>query len=391
MNKRFTIFTLLTLLLGTTVLKAQTMEAVLRSIESNNLQLKALSRDNAAAVLDLKAENALAAPEVTYIPQYLKGANGVYTTEVEVTESFDFPTQYSQRSKRAAFEAEKRDHEYAEARREVLLDAELTCLDLIRSNQMANLLQLRFNDSEHMLTLVEKRMAAGDATALELNKVRLERMDVMKLKVQNDAERIALLQKLCELNGGVEVVLNDTVFPHRELTGDCEAFVQQALTNSAAVRVAESGLRMANHDVSASRQSWLPQLTLGYRGNLSADEALHGVVIGAAFPLFSTTSKVRAAKQRRESAELQLQDARVKAASWYRSRYTELQRIHSILDHSDTALLLETLALLNKAVDQGQMTAMEYYVEAPAIYDKLATHIDLHHQYSRLLAEALVF
>ena len=47
----------------------------------------------------------------------------------------------------------------------------------------------------------------------------------------------------------------------------------------------------------------------------------------------------------------------------------------------------ESLTLFAKALQQGEITALVYYVEINSIYEKLQRHIDLHCQSVKLLAE----
>ena len=70
-----------------------------------------------------------------------------------------------------------------------------------------------------------------------------------------------------------------------------------------------------------------------------------------------------------------------------RTSYEQLQGLQEVIDHSDVKLLQESLALFKKALQQGEITALVYYVEINSIYEKLQRHIDLHCQSVKLLAE----
>ena len=51
-------------------------------------------------------------------------------------------------------------------RRDILLQAQLLCIDLIRLNQTLSMLHERLANSETLLQMYQKRMDAGDANAL---------------------------------------------------------------------------------------------------------------------------------------------------------------------------------------------------------------------------------
>ena len=96
---------------------------------------------------------------------------------------------------------------------------------------------------------------------------------------------------------------------------------------------------------------------------------------------------MKAARERKESAELQVAQAKHEAVATLRTSYEQLQGLQQVIDHSDVKLLQESLTLFAKALQQGEITALAYYVEINSIYEKLQRHIDLHCQSVKLLAE----
>ena len=71
------------------------MSHVLSQVESNNLSLKALKHDIEADVLDIRSENSLTGPSLEYSPFFNKGYSGVASSEMVISEEFDFPTKYA--------------------------------------------------------------------------------------------------------------------------------------------------------------------------------------------------------------------------------------------------------------------------------------------------------
>ena len=151
---------------------------ILSSVEKSNLRLQSLKHSNEADVLDLRADNALAGPAVEYSPFYSKDYSGVASSELIISEEIDFPTKYANRRKQADLKSEILDNEYAAARRDILLEAELLCLDIIRSNKLNALLRQRMERAETVIALYDKKMKAGDADILTYNKAKMEKMTV---------------------------------------------------------------------------------------------------------------------------------------------------------------------------------------------------------------------
>lgn len=359
---------------------------VLHSIEQNNITLRALQHDNEASRLDAASENILSGPSIEYSPFFQGGYKGIATSELVVSEEIEFPTKYKERSKQNQLQANVLEDEYQSVRREILSEAQQTCIDLIKVNQLRKMLTQRLNQSETVLKMFEKRMSAGDANILDLNKVKMECMEVKQALAQTENERTNLLTLLQTLNGGQSLVFDDETYPEWSPIVDYDSFANMAINANADVKKAQSALKASEHATSMSRQSWLPNITMGYRRNTEMREQFNGFIVGASFPLFSTSSKVKASRERQQSAQLQLEDARQQAETELRSIYNKMTGLHSVLDHSDTELLNQTLTLLDKALQNGEISALQYYNEVSGIYSQLQNHVELHCEYAKLMA-----
>ena len=384
--KRYLIATIVALSTYSIAL-ADTVGDVLKQVAANNLTLQALVHDNQADVLDIKASNSIGGPSVEYSPFFTKGYSGVAESELVVSQEIDFPTKYAARNKQAQMQQTVGDKLLAKQRRDILLQAQLLCIDLIRLNQTLSMLRERLANSETLLQMYQKRMKAGDANALELNKVKLDCMEVRTLVNEAQGERTSLLQQLRQLNGGKPIDVTDTVLPNYPQITNFESYRALALASDADVAVAQTSLRAADMNLKLQKNEWLPNISFGYRRNTEQGEGINGFLVGVSFPLYSNSSNVKAARQRRESAELQVVQAQNEAEASLRTNYEQLQGLQQVIDHSDVKLLQESLTLFAKALQQGEITALVYYVEINSIYEKLQRHIDLHCQSVKLLAE----
>ena len=384
--KRYLIATIVALSTYSVAL-ADTVGDVLKQVAANNLTLQALVHDNQADVLDIKASNSIGGPSVEYSPFFTKGYSGVAESELVVSQEIDFPTKYAARNKQAQMQQTVGDKLLAKQRRDILLQAQLLCIDLIRLNQTLSMLRERLANSETLLQMYQKRMEAGDANALELNKVKLDCMEVRTLVNEAQGERTSLLQQLRQLNGGKPIDVTDTVLPDYPQITNFEEYRALALASDADVAVAQTALRAADMNLKLQKNEWLPNISFGYRRNTEQGEGINGFLVGVSFPLYSNSNNVKAARQRRESAELQVVQAQNEAEATLRTNYEQLQGLQQVIDHSDVKLLQESLTLFAKALQQGEITALVYYVEINSIYEKLQRHIDLHCQSVKLLAE----
>ena len=246
MNKYTVIASLLVpaAILSAGSLRAQTTESidsVLAFVERNNIQLQALQQSNEASRLEIQAQNNLQQDlSVSYSPFFTRGYDGVASSELVVSMGFDFPSQYVSRSKSGKLQNEALDMQYALQRRDILLQAKLLCLDLIRLNQEKELLDTRLANADELLTLMEKRFSEGGANIIEVNKVKMERMNVRTLVAQNEASRQNTLQSLRAFNGNIPLELTATDYPAAQDIISYDEFYGEIMSTDAAILSAEA-------------------------------------------------------------------------------------------------------------------------------------------------------
>lgn len=373
-------------------LRAQSMESidsVLAAVERNNLELRALQQSNEASRLEIQSQNNLQQDlSVSYSPFFTRGYDGVSSSELVVSMGFDFPSQYVSRGKSGKLQTQALDMQYALQRRDILLQAQLLCLDLVRLNQEKELLDTRMANADELLALMEKRFAEGGANIIEVNKVKMERMNVRTLAAQNEAARQNALQSLRAMNGNIPVELLAAEYPAASDIVDYDEFYAEVMATDAGILSAEASVDAAAQEIKVNRQNWLPKFEVGYRRNTAMTEASHGFLVGASLPLFSSRNKTKIAEARHTAAQSELENARLQAETQLQSRYNELQQIRSAVQTYDVPLMHSTLDALKSAVLAGQMSVIDYYVEADNVYGNLSTYLSLENQYRKLLAEA---
>lgn len=373
-------------------LRAQSMESidsVLAAVERNNLELRALQQSNEASRLEIQSQNNLQQDlSVSYSPFFTRGYDGVSSSELVVSMGFDFPSQYVSRGKSGKLQTQALDMQYALQRRDILLQAQLLCLDLVRLNQEKELLDTRMANADELLALMEKRFAEGGANIIEVNKVKMERMNVRTLAAQNEAARQNALQSLRAMNGNIPVELLAAEYPAASDIVDYDEFYAEVMATDAGILSAEASVDAAAQEIKVNRQNWLPKFEVGYRRNTAMTEASHGFLVGASLPIFSSRNKTKIAEARHTAAQSELENARLQAETQLQSRYNELQQIRSAVQTYDVPLMHSTLDALKSAVLAGQMSVIDYYVEADNVYGNLSTYLSLENQYRKLLAEA---
>ncbi len=368
-------------------LQAQNIADVLQSIERNNKELQAQLQLTEAAKMEVQTLNSLSDPTIDYSPFFAKGVDGVASSELVVSQEFDFPTLYAARRQSGKLQQEVLDRQQQAVRRSILLDAKNLCLDLICLNQEKALLDARKKNADELLTLFEKRLQEGDAGILEVNKIKMERMNVQTEVTQNNAAHRTALQSLLAMNGNLPLEFTADTYPQIEKISDYNALYDEIMLTDADLLASDAAARAAAKEVSVNKQNWLPKLSVGYRRNTSLDEKSNGFLIGGSIPLFSNRKKVKIARAQEVGVRLQLDNARLQAEATVQSRYNEALQLQEAMKAYDVPLMHETLDMLKQAVMAGQLSIIEYYVEVDGVYRNLQAYIQIENQYQKLMAD----
>lgn len=367
--------------------QSQDIESVLDTIERNNTLLRSLRSANEAAGLETRMQNNLGDPSIEYSPFWAKGVDGISSSELVVSYGFDFPTQYVSRNRSGRLQRVALDRQYQVERRDVMLQAKNLCLDLIFLTRKQELLAGRLQNADELLALFEIRFGKGDASAIELNKIRMEKMDVAASLAQVETDLQAARAALQSMNGGRPVQFSATEYPHVMPVTDFKSFRDTLLNAELELKASEAAVQATEQEIRVNRQNWLPQLKVGYRRNTALNEASNGFIVGASFPLFSNRYKSRIANARHAESQYRLDQVKLETEARIRTGFEEMTRLQEMMEIYDVSLMEETLAMLRKAVEAGQLSVIEYYTEADSVYSKLLSLSEMENTYQKLIAD----
>ncbi len=325
--------------------------------------------------------NILGPTSVEYSPFWGGGASGVASSELIVSQEIDFPSLFSLRRKASKAQQEVSHLQLQTLRRDILLEAKKLCYDISASVSLRNLMNSRLQSADSLLSLYERSMNNGNATLIDVNRIKMDRMEVAAQRVKAEGEISALWTQLQALNGGksIEGMDNFVLEPEPEAVaiGTIPLEKQEA---KATIDASACDLRLA-------KNSWLPTLTVGYRRNTELHEAVNGFVVGMSVPLFSNAGKAKAARLRQQAAEAQLANAAAQSDSRNNVLEAQARQLKASIQAYDMPLLQQTMALINKAIAAGAMTILEYYSQADRIYNAMQKMIELENEYNKVLSE----
>ena len=385
--KRLTILTA-TLLLFAGVKAQNSIEQVLRNVESNNKDLQANSQLISSQKMEAKTDNNLADPTLSYA--HLWGAKDKNETigELVISQSFDFPTLYASRAKLNRLKSTTFDGQASAFRQGILLQAKEACLDLIMLRQQQQILQERLRNAEELAAMYKRRLMTGDANVIETNKINLELLNVKTEATLNETALRNKLQELTTLNGNIPVVFEEDAYPAVIFPSDYQRLKTEVLAADPTLQALASESAAARKQIGVNKQGWLPKLELGYRRNTETGTPFNGVVVGFSFPIFENKSKVKIAKAQSLNTDYLRESATMRAESEIAQLYREAQTLRtSMNEYEQTFQAQQDLALLKQALTGGQISMIEYFVEVSVVYQSKQNYLQLENQYQKAMAK----
>lgn len=380
------------------------VDAILRLIETNNPALQANGQAIISQKQEARASNNLANPTLSYSHLWDSDDKNITVGELVISQGFDFPTLYATRGKVNRLRAASLDAQASTLRQQILLQAKELCLDIIWLHKQQKLLDERLHNAQELAALYARRLETGDANALETNKINLELLNVQTEARTNAMTLQNKLQELLALNGGKPLdealpahassqaselpgLLGLTDYTPVSLPADFPALCDGLLASDPLLQAMQNESEAARTQVSVSKQGWLPKLELGYRRNTETRHPLNGIVVGFSFPLFENRGRVKQAKAQSLNANYQKEDARLKAVSTLRQAYDEATALNtSIEEYRQTLSRQQDLALLRQALEGGEISMIEYFVEISVVYQSKANLLQLENQYQKAMA-----
>ena len=379
------------------------MEAILQQIARNNKALQANTQLIASQKLENKATNNLANPTLSYSHLWDSDDKNITVGELVISQSFDFPSLYATRNRVSRLKSTALDAQSAAVRQQVLLQAQQLCLDIVLLHQQQQLLDERLKNAEELAQMYAERLKTGDANALETNKINLELLNVRTESRTNATTLQNKLKELTALNGNLPLVpgrpqpepampvpeaLGLTDYTPTPLPADFTPVLNELLAADPALQALQHESAAARKQVSVSKQGWLPQLELGYRRNTETRHPLNGIVVGFSFPLFENRHQVKMAKSQALNVDYQKEDALLQASSALWQLYDEARSLQQSIDeYKETFARQRDLALLRKALEGGEISMIEYFVEVSVVYQSKANLLLLENQYQKVMAQ----
>lgn len=379
------ILSMLAAAIACTVAGAQTIDDILGQVGENNLTLKALQQQLDAGADANLAEARLEGPEVEF--GYLFGEDGRRRHDFGVSQSFDFGALTGARKRLALGQNELLALEYRASRRDILTQARKLVYRIINCNALIAEYTHRADNARAVEQAYRSGYEKGEFSVIDYRKAAVGLAEAEGTLRLCEVERDGLLAELKNLNGGEDIEITACEQETVLLPGSFGQWLEQASGKSSALEYVRTSTSTSEKQLKLSRSEAFPSLSVGYKSEVVPGEGFRGVSVGVCIPLWSAGKKISSAKKQLEAARLAEQDALVQFRTNAENLYEKAASLaesaagYALLTDSD-----EGLRDLQKALDSGQMSLLDYMNEISYFYS--SRELALQTQLEYLLAVA---
>lgn len=365
-----------------------TIDSVLENIEKNNKTIVVNTRYWEVKKLEYQIGLTPYDPKVDY--DYLIGtpANAGNQTDFAITQTFDFPTAYARKKKLSNELIKQAEFHLSTNRQKVLLEAKLICIELIYRNKLNYELTIRKQNTEKWLAAFQKSLEKGQGNIMDVNKAKLQRIEIEAAAQENLSIINQLGQKLTELNGGVPIKFSDTAYSSSEFISDFETLEQEIKAKDPVRKYLEQEKVIGQHEVSLSKSLSLPKFDAGYRYQTILGQQFNGVHLGLTLPLWENKNKVNTQQAELILNEANLQDYTNEHYYNIRQKYERMTNLKITLAEYETLFSsLNNVELLDKSLFLGHISTIEYFMEMTYYYEALRNYLQTEMEYHKVVTE----
>lgn len=365
-----------------------TIDSVLVNVAKNNKTIVANTKYWEAKKLEYQTGLTPYNPKVDY--DYLIGtpSNAGNQTDFSITQTFDFPTVYARKKQLSNEQIKQAEFQLNANKQDILLEAKLICIELIYRNKLNSELTIRKQNTEKWLTAFQKSLEKGQGNIMDVNKAKLQLIEINAAFQENLSISKQLNQKLTELNGGIPIQFSGIAYSSFVAIPDFETLEQEIETKDPVRKYLEQEKVIGQNEVSLSKSLTLPKFDAGYRYQTILGQQFNGVHLGLTIPLWENKNKVKTQQAELILNEANLQDHINEHYYDIKQKYERMTNLKITLDEYQTLFSsLNNLELLDKSLSLGQISTIEYFMEMTYYYEALKNYLKTEMEFNKVVAE----
>lgn len=358
------------------IASGQSLTEVWGQVSSNNLTINALEKQMEAEIISNHVGLAPENPEVEFA--YLWGSPSAIgqRIDVSVTQSFEFPTAYVYRSRIADLKDEQTGLFLRSQMLETYMEVGRLYYSIVYQNT-------RIRDMERCLQFLsdvsaayQQKLDAGEINIFDYNKVKLSELNLRQEKTHAESERNAMLLEIKQLNGGKPIDITLSEFPEISLPDDITDWANR----SPHLQWYGKQQEIAQQQLKLDRSLWAPQFFVGYMREQVPAETFQGLKVGLSVPLWKNVNTLKQTQLQNSALNMIAADEQFKLQARLEAKYiTTRNLLHQIEEYRQLLNTVDAAALLNQALESGQLSLVEYLYELSAYHESHERFAEMQH------------
>jgi cobalt-zinc-cadmium efflux system outer membrane protein len=365
-----------------------TIDSVLSTIERNNKTIIANVQFREAKKMKYKTGLTPYNPKVDF--DYLNGSpvGAGNQTDFAVTQAFDFPTAYSKKKQLSNTQIEQVEFQLISSKQDVLLESKIICIKLIYRNKFHTEINKRKKNTEKWLSDFQSKLNNGEGNIFDVNKAKLQLIEINALFQDNVSVINQLNLKLTELNGGQSIVFLNATFSQNLSILDFESLEAEIEASDPVRKYLDQEIVIAQKQIELSKAMALPKLETGYRYQAILGQTFNGIHLGLTIPLWENKNRVKAEQASLIFSDLNLEDHKNEHYYDLKQKYEKQENLKITLAEYDSLFSSSNqIDLLDKSLSMGQISTIEYFMEMTYYYNALNNYLKTEMEYQKVLAE----
>jgi cobalt-zinc-cadmium efflux system outer membrane protein len=371
MNKYLKIWSVL-FVLPFSLLAQNDIDSVLSQIDKNNTTLSALRKSVEAEKIGNKTGIYLQNPEVGFNYLWSDPTSVGNRTDINVKQSFDFPTAYGYRRQISDSRNTQAELDYQKKRKNILLDARLLCAEIIYTNTLLEEYMERLAYAQDLADAYKVMYNSGEAGILENNKAQLNLLNIKKEVEAVKVEQSTYLKQLSALNGGKHIVLKSNALSLPPIPSDFDQWYNQSEQANPGLLWLNQEVMLSEHQTKLNRALTLPKASTGYMSENRVGEHFQGITVGVSIPLWENKNTVKYAEAKTLALSSVVADYKLQFYNQLRIQFEKAVSLQkTVAEYRQSLKLYENTGLLKIALDKGEISLLNYLMELSLAYSTI--------------------
>ena len=367
-------------------------DSVVKQVERNNKAIQTNQKYWQAKQAEFKTGLTPYDPQVEY--DYLFGSpvGAGNQKDFSITQRLDFPTVYKRKKELSGQQIAQTTLQQQVYRQDILLEAKLQTLQVIYLNKKGAELNRRLISIQNLVQNYQKKLDKGDVIILDVNKAKLQLLNIKNETALNGNEKKILLTKISELNGGIPITINDTIYPVIASIPDFDRLDSTIEANDPIIKVYEQEKKIQQQQIAVQKAMNLPKIEAGYHAQGILGQSYRGFHAGIIIPLWENKNKLNAAKSNLDYAVSSTETHRLNHRLENKQYYDQLDvRFKMMEEYKELLSTLNNTVLLNKALALGQITIIQYFYDESFYFTAFDKYLQAEWEYQQAVARLYKF